>query len=167
MVRSLASNLGVEVKNPKWTSYGALEMDFFTQSRGDFELCREVLSPLCEIEFVKDLNVAPPHMDDSEIVQEARSLFNAERYWEGHEVLEGMWRNLKGEDKSYVQGIILVCAAYVHHQKGENDVATGVLRRAVKQLVYDKVDYKGIDTAELRRKVEAILQTGVFAPFTI
>jgi hypothetical protein len=144
IVRSVASNLGVQARNPKWTSYGALEIDLFARSKGDFELCLSALEPLGRIEYFKDLNEAPPYRSIDEAVAEARRLFNSERYWESHEVLEGVWRTLEGEERLFVQGIILVCASFVHHQKREEKVALGVLRRAQKQLQYGRKDYHGI-----------------------
>lgn len=167
VVRSVASGLGVQARNAKWTSYGALEVDFFAQSKGDFELCLAALEPLGRVEFAKDLGEAPPYRSTEEAVREARALFNAERYWESHEVLEGVWRNLKGEDKLYVQGVILVCAALVHHQKGEDEVALGVLERAERQLYVKGSDYLGIDPDVMRRETRRVLRTRNFKLFRI
>ena len=42
-VRSLSASVGGSVRNPKWTSYGALEVDVFVNSRPDFDLLRAPL----------------------------------------------------------------------------------------------------------------------------
>lgn len=166
-MKSLASSVGVQAKNPKWTSYGALEVDIFAPSAGDFDLFRSLAEPLGKVEFHRDLNIAQPHRSDEDHFAEARRLFNSERYWEAHEVLEEKWRNLQGEEKSFVQGLILVCAAFVHHQKGEEDVAYGVMARAVKQLSLPREDYHGIDVALLERNSQEILTSRKFVNFPI
>ncbi len=166
-IRTLAKSLGVDVRNPKWTSYGALEVDVFAPSKADLETFLAAAEPLGTLEFVRDLNVAPPHMSDERLFSEARGYFNSERYWECHEVLEAAWRLLSGEEKLYVQGIILVCAAFVHHQKGEGEVALGVLRRALRQLDFAATRYHGIDVASLRRHAERIASSGRFEAFSI
>ena len=153
-VRTVSKAFGVEPRNPKWTSYGALELDVFASTRGDFELFLIALSPMVDTEFIRDLNVPPPFRPESELLAEARGLFNAERYWECHEVLEGIWRTKQGEEKLLLQGIILVCAAFVHHQKGEDTVALGVLERASRQLGYPRREYGGFDLERLRKDVD-------------
>ncbi len=166
-VRTVAKALGVSPRNPKWTSYGALELDIFTPGRADFELFISAVRPIAEIEFTKDLNLVPLHKAEPRLLDEARHLFNDERYWECHEVLEGVWRTKQGEEKRLLQGIILVCAAFVHHQKGEEAVAFGVLGRAVKQLEYPEPDYGGFDVSELKRDVEGIIQSREFSNFHV
>ncbi|MDV3278699.1 MAG: DUF309 domain-containing protein [Nitrososphaerales archaeon] len=166
-VRALARSVMVEARNPKWTSYGALEVDVFAKSKQDFALFLAAVEPVAKLEFSRDLNVTQPHLTKEEIVAEARMYFNRERYWECHEVLEGLWRNLEGEEKLYVQGLILVCAAFVHHQKGEEQVALGVLGRASKQLSYGTASYRGIEVERVKREVGRILDSKRFNVFSV
>lgn len=165
--RTIARNLGVDPRNPKWTSYGALEIDVFSQTKADFDLFLSALGPIADPEFVRDLNSAPGFKPEDELFSEARVLFNAERYWECHEVLEGIWRTKQGEEKRLLQGIILVCAAFVHHQKGEDDVALGVLKRAVKQLEYSAPRYGDFDVRRLRENVGKALRSGELENFGV
>lgn len=160
-LRAVARALGAESRNPKWTSYGALELDVFVRSKGDFELFTDAAAPLAEIEFTHDLNEAPPHLTVDQSIFLARDYFNQERYWEAHEVLESVWRVSTGKERSFLQGLILVCAAYVHHQKGEREVALAVLRRAERQLDYDS-SYHGIDAGNVRRLSAGVLEKGDF-----
>ncbi len=160
IVRSLARYLGAEVKNPKWTSYGALEVDVFVPSQQDSLLLHAALAPLAKIEFWRNLD-EPPHFTAREqVVEEARSFFNAERFWESHETLEALWRNTRGEEKELQQGLILVAAAYVHLQKDEPKVALGIFRRALPQLRWKEGHYLGIDIEAVRKQVEAIVKSG-------
>jgi predicted metal-dependent hydrolase len=165
--RSLARSVGAEPRNPKWTSRGALELDLFAPTKGDFELFLSAARPLYVIEFFRDLNEAPPYKPEEELFAEAREYFNAERYWECHEVLEGVWRTKSGEEKNFLQGLILVCAAFVHHQKGEEEVAYSVLSRALRQLSYPNGPYGGFDPGEVRQKAQAILDSHRFVEFQV
>lgn len=166
-VRALARSVGAQSRNPKWTSYGALELDIFCPTKADFDLFLSAVGPLADLEFAKDLNVVPPHSQEEELFAEAREYFNSERYWECHEVLEGVWRLKHGEEKSLLQGIILVCAAFVHHQKGEESVALSILGRALKQLVFGAESYGGFSVSDLKRNVQEILSKRKFSNFVV
>jgi|SRR5208337_895191 len=166
-IKAVAKSVGVDARNPKWTSYGALELDIFAPSRADIDTFLAAAEPLGSLEFLRDLNVAPQHRTEEELFSEARRYFNSERYWECHEVLEGAWRLMSGEEKLYVQGIILVCAAFVHHQKGEDEVALSVLRRALRLLDFGAPRYHGIGVNSLRRRADSIISSGRFETFRI
>lgn len=159
--------MGGSVRNPKWTSYGALEIDVFVNSRPDFDLLQAALEPVSKIEFVHDLNEPPPHKSKEEIISEARSYFNSERFWEAHETLEALWRVSSGDEKLLLQGLILVCAAFVHHQKDEEETGQSVLRRASRQLNWPQSSYEEMDLERLRRRVQKILATRRFQVFRI
>jgi len=166
-IRSLADSVMTEARNPKWTSYGALEIDVFAHSASDFDLFLSAASPLADVEFSKNLNEVPIAKPKELLIDEGRTYFNSERYWECHEVLESVWRTVSGIEKRYVQGVILVCAAFVHHQKGEEEIASGVLARALEQLSFEKEDYYGISVSGLRKEVETILKDGRFHNFRL
>jgi len=166
-MKSVARSVGAEARNPKWTSYGALELDVFCPTAADLETFLATVKPIAKIEFVTDLNRAPVHLPDDEIVSNAKGLFNAERYWECHEALEGLWRQKQGDEKRVLQGLILVCAAYVHHQKGENGVALSVLRRGAKMLESPLKEYGALNLSVVRSNVLLILETGTMAGFRI
>ncbi|HEY6283449.1 MAG TPA: DUF309 domain-containing protein, partial [Nitrososphaerales archaeon] len=90
-IRVLGRSLGADARSPKWTSYGALELDIFCTTEPDFKLFLTAVSPLYKTEFVRDLNKSPGYEPESELFAESRHYFNAERYWECHEVLESVW----------------------------------------------------------------------------
>jgi hypothetical protein len=166
-IKAVAKSVGVDARNPKWTSYGALELDIFAPSKADADTFLAAAEPLGSFEFWRDLNVAPQHKTEEELFSEARGYFNSERYWECHEVLEGAWKLASGDEKRYLQGIILVCAALVHHQMGEDEVALSVLRRALRLLDFGAPRYHGIGVNSLRRRAEGIISSGRFETFRI
>ena len=166
-VKGISKALGARVTHPRWTSYGALEVDVFAPSVGDLQLFVAALEPLARAEFTKNLDEAPAFKAKEEALEEARGYFNSERYWECREVLESVWRPAKGEEKSLVQAIILVCAAFVHEQRGEREVALGIYRRALPQIRWSDRAYYGIDVPRLRRQVERSIERGELPPFSI
>jgi hypothetical protein len=166
-IRVLARSVGVEARNPKWTSYGALELDIFCPTGADFDTFLTAAKPIANTEFVTDLNRAPEYQTDDEILAKARRLFNSERYWECHEVLEGLWRQKQGAEKRLLQGIILVCAAFVHHQKGEDGVAVSVLNRGAKALGFPLPQYGPFDLPRMRNEVQLLLKAHRLTGFTV
>jgi len=167
ILRALARTTGSQARNPKWTSYGALELDVFCPTKADFDLFLAAATPIAKAEFTRDLNRAPEYRTEDELLMEARQLFNSERYWECHEVLEGIWRRKQGEEKKLLQGIILLCAAFVHHQKGEQSVALGVLRRAIPHLEFSAANYGGFNVGDLKTKAESMLRSQGLSNFRV
>ncbi|MDG6917112.1 MAG: DUF309 domain-containing protein [Nitrososphaerota archaeon] len=165
VVRGMAIELGIDARNPKWTSYGALELDVFAPSRADFDLFMAALAPLVGVEFTHDLNTTPRFRSEHELLSEAKELFDSERYWECHEVLEGVWRTKSGDERVLLQGMILVCAAFVHHQKGEDAVALGILERAVRTLRFSQPSYGAFRVDRMRTYSEEILRGRRFFSF--
>ena len=84
-------------------------------------------------------------------------MFNQERFWEAHEVLEEIWHPAKGVDRDVIQGLILTAAALVHYQKNEKAVCLSILARALPKL--GKIDnFKGLDTKRLKAIIDQIIQ---------
>ena len=92
-------------------------------------------------------------------IEHGRSLFNDERYWECHEVLEGVWKHSSGNEKELLQGIILTCAGFVHAQKDESDICFSVLNRSLAKLQNANGVYYGIDIDRFKQTVANILST--------
>ena len=166
-LKSIGGSLGANLKHPRWTSYGALEADAFTPSVEDFELFVAAMEPLAKVEFTKNLDEPPPFRPKESILEEAVGYFNSERFWECHEVLESVWRSAVGDEKKLVQGVILVCAALVHGQRGERDVGLGIYKRALPQIAWKEKTYYGIDVPRLRKNVERSLAKGELSPFKV
>lgn len=153
--------------NPKWTSYGALEIDVFSETRGDFETFVAALEPLGKVEFDRDLQEWHPHTSKGEAVAETISLLKAERFWEAHEVLEALWRAAEGEERSLLQGLIFVCAAFVHLQKGEPRVALGLARRSIPRLAWREPTYHGLAVTTIKNRIEAMVDSGKLDLFEV
>lgn len=89
----------------------------------------------------------------------AIDLFNTERFWRCHEVLEGIWKRSEGEEKELLNGVILVAAAFVHFQKGEDEICVGILRRAYDKIRSCSGKYHGINLDLLLANLKKIIDT--------
>src|SRR5690606_23561314 len=70
------------------------------------------------------------------------SLFNAQRFWDAHEVLEGPWRR---SCSRFYKGLIIYASAFVHLQRG-NPVGIGKqMRKVLHYLPPFEPCYMGLD----------------------
>ena len=75
------------------------------------------IAPLLQREYISDKK-----LEKDEAIKHARNLFNTEKYWGAHEVLESVWKNSYGNEKALLNGLILICAAFVNDEKNEIDI---------------------------------------------
>lgn len=122
----------------------------------------EAIAPLANYEEILER-----HIERDVAIARAVQLFNDERYWEAHEVLESQWKNAIGIEREILNGIILVAAAFVHDEKDESDVCISILRRARKKLDQASGNYYGINTNRIADMVSEIINTGKVNRFTI
>jgi hypothetical protein len=135
----------------------AIELDLFIDQGEEANRYVSVLKRLGKVVTCKRLDVPPPPVEAQAIVTEARRLFNEERFWEVHEVLEGLWKELEGTEKQLVQGLILVAAALVHVQKDEWPPVWTMLADALRRLEGQPDTYYGWDVAKFRRHFAQVL----------
>ncbi len=83
---------------------------------------------------LEELNEVTDFISREDAVMSSVFLFNMERYWKSHEVLESVWKDSKGQTKNLLNGLILVDAAYVHFQKGENAIFFSILNRSLEKF---------------------------------
>lgn len=117
--------------------------------------------------FISKLSKILPVANTTEIVENviekenaieyAKSLFNDERYWECHEVLESIWKKESDNEKSLLQGIILTCAAFVHSQKDEVNICITMLGRSMKKLQDANGIYHTIDIDRFKKLILDII----------
>ena len=107
------------------------------------------------------------HIGKDEAIKRAMQLFNDEKYWQAHEVLEYVWKNESGIEKDILNGIILVAAAFVHDEKDEPDVCIAILQRARKKLGRASGTYYGIDLSRIADRISEIIHSGKIDRFVI
>ncbi|HVO33300.1 MAG TPA: DUF309 domain-containing protein [Elusimicrobiota bacterium] len=101
-----------------------------------------------------DVPGAPRTLEEAML--EARALFEEERFWEVHESLEEAWRRSAGGEKEWLQGLILLAAALVHHQRREPSVAWPMMADALHRLAKAPASAGGWNLAELRDRFQTV-----------
>lgn len=125
----------------------------------------EKLEPIGKIDHARHL--VEETMDKGESLEKAKFYFNDERFWECHEVLEGVWKTTYEGEKDLVQGIILVAAALVHYQKYENEICLSIMKRAMEKLSNATGVYHEIDVDFIKNRLSYMINTGNLETFTI
>jgi predicted metal-dependent hydrolase len=86
------------------------------------------------------------------------ALFNRGEFFHAHEALEDAWRETRGAQRLFMQGIVQVAVA-LHHYRGGNLVgARGVLGRALRNLESYPASCGGIDLARLKKELAPVLK---------
>ncbi|MGC9069367.1 MAG: DUF309 domain-containing protein [Thermoprotei archaeon] len=103
----------------------------------------------------------------TDVFQKARELFNSERFWEFHELLEEVWRKKNGDEKRLLHGLILIAASLVHMQRNNTLVSIRIMRRALDELKPFDISYNGIDISSVKSKITLMLQENKIQLFKI
>ena len=115
-------------------STSAIEFDLF-ENQADLERSKnELESRISKVITLRPIENRASTRNAEETLREGVRLFNEERFWEAHEVLEEIWHPARGEDRNLIQGLILTAAAFVHYQKDEASVCISILGRALEKL---------------------------------
>ena len=135
----------------------AIELDLFA-APSDLGRTKSLLEgKISKVVTLRSLESRTSTRAEDEALREGIDLFNKERFWEAHEVLEEIWHPATGVDRDTIQGLILTAAALVHYQKDEKSVCVSVLGRAKEKLgTLDQ--FKGLDIRSLRVSIEQILK---------
>lgn len=88
---------------------------------------------------------------------EGLACYRARRFFDAHEYWESVWLTLEEPEKSFLQGLIQVTAAFHHLHAGNRTGAASLLRRALKRLEPCQAVFGGIDVAPLRDEISAWL----------
>ncbi len=141
-----------------------VEFDVSIQKSKIDELVKK-LKPIAPLDHAR--LVFEEHIPKEDAIKKGMMYFNDERFWEAHEVWEGVWKKCYGDEKILVQAIILIAAALVHFQKSENSICLSVLDRASEKLKSSSGSYHGINVDMIREKLEMIKNTQKISLFTI
>jgi len=149
--------LGADVGNLRVSS-SAVELDLLLKSQANVDKAvgalEERIGPKLTI---RQLDVQDVPMESAEAIKLGFALFNEERYWESHEALEEAWRRSAGAEKEILQGIILLAAALVHLQKGEDDVTLSVMKRGYEKLAGHSGEHFRVDISALKETIGRML----------
>ena len=85
-------------------------------------------------------------------------LFNAGQHWHAHEAWEHLWLSLDGDDKRFVQGLIMAAAMLVQHAKGIRPGVASHFRNATVRLAPHGPRHWGIDVEDLLGQLAPYLE---------
>ena len=142
-----------------------IEFDISLGNIEDLEKIRSIFSFIGQ--YIDRYKVVEKDLKIEESLILAKKLFNEEKYWITHEVLEGVWKKAYGDEKDLLNGLILVAAAFVHYQKNEKDIALSIMRRALKKLVAANEKYFGIDVVSIKSQVSEMVKSSIIENFRI
>lgn len=76
--------------------------------------------------------------------------FNARRFFEAHEVWEEIWLVENEPEKTFLQGIIQIAAAFHHYLRENSDGAESLLAAGIVKISRFPADYYGLEVENLR-----------------
>lgn len=89
--------------------------------------------------------------------------FNRRHFFESHETWEEVWLRAPEPDKTFLQGIIQVAAAFHHYARGNRAGAESLMRAGLSKLEKFQEDYRGLKLEAFRVAVRewlAMLEKG-------
>ncbi len=93
-------------------------------------------------------------MKESEQFRRGITHFNAHRFFEAHEAWEELWLVETEPEKTFLQGLIQLAAAFHHHGRGNPRGTQSLLAAGLVKLKGFPDDHRGLALAELRADAE-------------
>ena len=161
--RVIASGMNLTLRDCR-VSKKYIEFDT-TISESDLDELIEKLSSIGPLDHAK--HVIEEIIEKEKAISEGVDYFNNERFWECHEILEGVWKNCDGNEKFLVQGLILVAAGLVHYQKDEDSICISIFNRALEKLENSNGEYHNIDIDKIKKIVTEMINSKNVSSFLI
>jgi len=80
--------------------------------------------------------------------------FNAREFFEAHEVWEEVWLVEAEPEKTFLQGIIQIAAAFHHYRRGNTDGAESLLAAGIVKITRFPADHRGLAIQDLREEAK-------------
>ena len=161
--RIIASGMNLTLRDCR-VSKKYVEFDT-TISESDLDELVEKLSSIGPLDHAK--HVIEEIVEKEKAISEGVDYFNNERFWECHEILEGVWKNSDGNEKFLVQGLILVAAGLVHYQKDEDPICLSIFNRALEKLANSDGQYHNIDIDKIKKTISEMINSQNVSSFLI
>ncbi len=95
---------------------------------------------------------------NSGALAEGLECYKAGKYFEAHEHWESVWLKCEEPEKTFLQALIQITAAFHHFQQKNLKGAASLLRRALRRLDAFPAAYGGIKVGAVRESVRAWLR---------
>ena len=87
---------------------------------------------------------------DEDRFQRGIEQFNSLQFFEAHETWEEIWLAAPEPEKTFLQGIIQVSAAFHHYRRGNRSGTQSLLRAGLRRLESFPENHRGIQLSALR-----------------
>jgi predicted metal-dependent hydrolase len=109
------------------------------------------LPPLAAGKFYREIDdramKSAPHVDKFE---KGLAHFNSRRFFEAHEIWEEIWLVETEPEKTFLQGLIQLAAAFHHYQHGNPSGAESLLASGIVKLSRFPENHRGLAIGDLR-----------------
>jgi hypothetical protein len=95
-----------------------------------------------------------PTLQDENAWRQGVEQFNAGHFFQAHETWEEVWLRTPEPEKTFLQGIIQVAAAFHHYSRGNVRGARSLLEAGLGRLSRFPTVHRGIDLAALRTEAQ-------------
>jgi uncharacterized protein len=86
---------------------------------------------------------------------EGLGCYRREEFFLAHEHWEAVWLEAEEPEKTFLQALIQVTAAFHHLQRGNGAGARSLLGRALRRLEGYPAEFGGVDVARLREELDS------------
>ena len=86
--------------------------------------------------------------------EEGLAHFNAKKFFEAHEFWEEIWLVESEPEKTFLQGLIQITAAFHHRQRGNPEGVELLLALGIVKLLRFPADHHGLAIGELRENAK-------------
>lgn len=86
--------------------------------------------------------------------EEGLTHFNAKKFFEAHELWEEIWLVESEPEKTFLQGLIQITAAFHHRQRGNPEGVELLLASGIVKLLRFPEDHHGLAIGELRENAK-------------
>ena len=107
--------------------------------------------------------LATMHSDSTDHFARGIEQFNQRRFFESHESWEVIWLSAPEPDKTFLQGIIQVAAAFHHYTRGNRAGAESLMLAGLEKLEKFPAGYRRLQLEKFRAAVRewlSLLATG-------
>lgn len=88
---------------------------------------------------------------------EGIAFFNARDFYAAHDAWEALWLERFGEEKDFLQGLILCAVALLHYQRGNLNGVRSRYRKALDKFEKYPARYWGLDLKKFLRRMSGSL----------
>jgi uncharacterized protein len=120
-------------------------------------LCRVLTAKSKSTRFRPETAPRPPHhsalpwhVREAKLFARGVALFNSRHFFEAHEAWEEIWLHTQPPEKTFLQGLIQVTAAFHHHQRSNRRGFKSLLHAGLTKLEAFPPEHRGLQIEGLR-----------------